>query len=278
MVRRSDAVSRKAYNMSRNCTSGTVAAAMVVMWASSHAVAQERVPAAGGDIVITALAHASVQVEHGGVVIHVDPWSGADLSKAKPASLVLVTDDDDGAHHLDVRALARVRQPGAPVVIPAAGRAKVPDGTVLANGASTTLAGVRVEAIAAYDLKLGEPSHPKGDANGYIVVLGGKRMFFAGVTECVPEIQALRDIDVAFMPMNLPLERMTPPAVAECVTTFKPRVVIPYHFDQGYIARRAGRAEAPAPTLPTIATLTSLLAASGIPVRQLPWYPEGPAR
>lgn len=262
----------------RSSTRCFLIATTALACATSHATAQERVPAAGGDIIITALAHASVQLEHAGVVIQVDPWSGADLSKAKPANLVLITDDDDGAHHLDVKALARVRQRGAPVVIPAAGRAKVPDGTVLANGASTTVGGVRVEGIAAYDIKLGEPSHPKGDANGYVVVLGGKRIFFAGVTECVLEIQALRDIDVAFMPMNLPLGRMTPPAVAECVKTFRPKLVIPYHFDQGYIARRAGRAGAPPPTLPTIATLTSLLASSGIPVRELPWYPEGPGQ
>jgi L-ascorbate metabolism protein UlaG (beta-lactamase superfamily) len=68
----------------------------------------------------------------------------------------------------------------------------VSDGIVLANGQSTTVAGIRVEAIAAYDIKPGAPEHPKGEANGYVITVGGKRLFFAGVTECVPEVKALR--------------------------------------------------------------------------------------
>ena len=91
------------------------------------------------------------------------------------------------------------------MVITANGKPKVPDGVVLANGETATPAGVKVEAIAAYDIKPGEPSHPKGEANGYVITLGGKRLYFAGVTECVPEVRALKNIDVAFMPMNIPL-------------------------------------------------------------------------
>jgi len=98
------------------------------------------------------------------------------------------------------------------------------------------VAGVQVESIAAYDIKPGEPSHPKGEANGYLVTLGGKRLYFAGVTECVPEIQTLRDIDIAFMPMNLPLERMTPAAAADCVKALMPKVVYLYHYDNASAA------------------------------------------
>ena len=118
------------------------------------------------------------------------------------------------------------------------GKQKWPDGIVIANGETIRVAGVTVEAVAAYDIIQGNPSHPKGDANGYVVTFGGKRFFFAGVTECVDEVKALQDIDVAFMPMNIPLARMTPAASAACTRGLNPAVVYLYHYDQDY-ARRA---------------------------------------
>src|SRR5437667_5658280 len=149
------------------------------------------VAAAPADVTITPLVHSSVQLESGGVVVQVDPWSKADLSRAKPADLILVTDDP--AHHLDPKAIAQLRKPGAPVFLPPASAAKFPDGTPIANGETKRVGGISVEAIAAYDIKPGEPSHPKGKANGYVVTLGGKRIYVAGVTECVPDMRALRD-------------------------------------------------------------------------------------
>ena len=116
--------------------------------------------------------------------------------------------------------------------------------------------------------------HAKGVANGYVLTLGGKRVYFAGVTECVPEIKALRNIDVAFLPMNLPHGRMTPSAVAECVRSFRPAVVYPYHYDQGYIARLAGRGD-PAGAAQAADSVKTLAAAlKGVAeVRQAEWYP-----
>src|SRR5580765_5963043 len=182
---------------------------------ASATISADRFPGSGGPIEITPILHASVQIEFRGTVVQVDPWSAADLSKIKPADLILVTDIP--AHHLDVKAIRQLRKPGAPVVIPAAGKDQVPDGVVLANGASATLADVRVQAIAAYDLVPGAPEHPKGKANGYLITLGGARLYFAGVTQCVPEMLALTNVDVAFLPMNIPPARMTPSEVAGCV-------------------------------------------------------------
>ena len=108
---------------------------------------------------------------------------------------------------------------------------------MLLNGQSTTVAGVRVESIAAYDIKPGAPEHPKGEANGYVVTLGGKRIYLAGVTECVPEVKALKDIDVAFMPMNIPVERMSPADAAACTKIIQPKVVYVYHYDQDFATR-----------------------------------------
>jgi L-ascorbate metabolism protein UlaG (beta-lactamase superfamily) len=212
-----------------------VAATGLALSAGSGLAADTYPAVSGGNIEITPLLHASVQLEHAGVVIHVDPWSVADLSRAKPADLILITDDP--VHHLDKTAIQRLRKPSTPVVITAKGKTAFPEGLVLANGGSTTVSGIRVESIAAYDLTPGAPEHPKGEASGYLVTLGGRRIYFAGVTECVPELRALKDIDVAFMPMNIPPRRMTPAAAADCVTALKPKVVYVYHYDQGAAAQ-----------------------------------------
>ena len=225
-------------------------------------------PAAAGDgVTITPLLHSSVQLEGDGKVVQVDPWSRADLSRAKPADLILVTDDP--THHLDPKAIAQLRKPGAPVLLPAASQAKFAEGATIANGETRTVSGIRVEAVGAYDIKPGEPSHPKGKANGYVVTLAGKRIYFAGVTECVPETRALRDIDVAFVPMNLPLERMTPSAAADCVNAFKPKVVYLYHYDQSWVSNGT-------PLANRVATIDAFrkALAEGIEFRDADWYPR----
>ena len=193
----------------------------------------DQIPAAGGDIEVTPITHASVQLEHAGKVIQVDPWSRGDFSHAKPADLILITGVEND--HLDVDAIHKIRKAGAPVVIPAAAKEKVPDGIVLANGTSQVVAGIAVEAVASYDLIPGEPFHPKGRGNGYIVTLGDKRVYFSGVTECVPEVRGLKNIDVAFICFNSPQGRMTPAAAASCVAGLKPKIVYPYHYRTGNV-------------------------------------------
>lgn len=214
--------------------------------------------AQGLPLVVTPVIHSSVQVEQGGRVIHVDPWSQGDYSRAKPADLILVTDIQ--SDHFDLDAVKRIRKPGAPVVIPAAAKDRLPDGTVLANGETKVVAGVSVEAVPMYDLIAGEPFHPKGRGNGYVITLGGSRLYFAGTTECVPEIRALKNIDVAFIPFNSPHKRMTPAAAAECVRSFKPGAVYPYHYRQGKVEDFA-----------------AALKGTSIEVRLGEWYPI-PAR
>jgi L-ascorbate metabolism protein UlaG (beta-lactamase superfamily) len=231
------------------------------------AIAAAMALAAEPGVTITPLLHASVQLESGGVVVQVDPWSKADLSRAKPADLILITDDP--IHHLDPEAIRRLRKPGAPVLLPAASQSKFPDGTVIANGGRQVVKGVTVEAIAAYDIKPGEPSHPKGKANGYLVTIGGERIYFAGVTECVPEVQAQRNVDVAFVPMNLPLGRMTPDAAAACVNLFAPRAVYVYHFDQRWVSSGTPMPDAAA----TVDAFRAALAPN-IQFRPAGWYPR----
>lgn len=223
------------------------------------ALCSDQVSAVGGDITITPITHASVQVEHAGQVIQVDPWSRGDYSHAKPADLILITGIEND--HLDLEAIQKIRKAGAPVVIPAAAKEKVPDGTILANGETKEVAGVRIEAVASYDLIPGEPFHPKGRGNGYIVTLGGKRLYFSGVTECVPEVQALKDIEVAFICFNSPRGRMTPAAAASCVAGFKPKIVYPYHYRNG-----------------SVQEFKDALRGQPIDVRLADWYPTQAAK
>ena len=257
--------------------------AVVVMAAVVAALGQGRVgryPAAtGGDILITPVLHASVQVEYRDTVVQVDPWSAADLAPLKRASLILVTDDP--IHHLDPKAIALLRRPGAPVVLPKKAQAGFAEGVPLANGQSMTLAGVRVQSTAAYDLTPGAPEHPKGEASGYLITLGGRRILFAGVTECVPELLALKDIDIAFMPMNIPPRRMTPAATADCVKKLKPKVVYLQHYDNGAAAARTNtRATGEWLTSPTVAdslqAFRNALSGSGVEVRLPDWYAAPP--
>jgi len=194
---------------------------------------------AQGGVKITPFTGASIQLEYGGLVIHVDPWSQGDYGEALPADLILVTDSP--VDHLDPELIHTLRKPGAPVVLPdrpeeardEASRqrlARVPNATVMENGDTLTLAGVHIEAVPMYDIIPGDPFHAKGEGNGYILSIGGIRIYVAGVTECVPEIQTIRGIDVAFIPMNLPHGRMPPAAAAECVKMIQPAVVYPYHY------------------------------------------------
>ena len=217
------------------------------VWAQMPSITT--VPAAGGDIVITALGHASVQLEQGGKVVTVDPvTSQADLSKARQADLILVTDIHPD--HFDPAAITRLRKRGAPVVLPPAAMEmqKIPDAIVMSNRQMRTnesaLAGISIISVPAYNIERGPAPgqfyHPKERGQGYLLTFSDKleaardnkaaSVYVAGDTECVPAIKLwVRNVDVALVPMNLPYT-MSPAEAAECVKEFRPKVAIPYHF------------------------------------------------
>jgi L-ascorbate metabolism protein UlaG (beta-lactamase superfamily) len=224
-----------------------------------------------GAIAITTFAHSDIQLEYRGKVIHIDPWSVSDLSRAKPADLVLIT--DDVAHHLDVSAIARVRKPGAPVVVPASGKVQVVDAIVMANGETRDIDGITIEATSAYDVTPGESFHPKGEANGYIITLGGTRVYVVGVTECLPEIRGAKNIDVAFFPMNLPAARMEPATAIECLSAMRPKVVYPYHYDQEWARPVPAGGKRPKPTVRGLQEMRAALSEQKIDVRIGAFYP-----
>jgi L-ascorbate metabolism protein UlaG (beta-lactamase superfamily) len=232
-------------------------------------MAAETIPATGGNIELTPMAHAHVQVEFGGKVIHIDPSNQGNLAAAKPADLVLITDIHQD--HMDPLSIDRVRKATTIYVAPPALADKFPGSTtVIANGETKTVDGVSIEAVAAYNLTRGpQPGqlyHTKGRGNGYVLTLGGKRVLFTGDTECTPELKAMKGIDVAFVAMNLPFT-MTPQEAADCVKAFKPKIVYPYHYrEQG--------------TDPADRNATAFVAAlkgtAGVEVKRLEFYPAPP--
>ncbi len=252
-------------------------AVVALFWHCSPMAQESVVIADNGLIRITPLVHSSVQIEYNGLVIQVDPWDILGLPNALPADIILIS--DDVGHHLDTAAIAKLTKENTQILMPQSGLAHISEGTVLNNGEVLETQGVRIESVAAYDIIPGEPSHLKGDANAYLIELGGKKILLAGVTECVAEILALDNVDIAFMPMNIPVGRMTPSAAAECTRALDPEVVFLYHYDQGYAAR-ATRPDARNPELPGNLTIEESLhlfeqelQGSSIEFRAAEWYP-----
>jgi L-ascorbate metabolism protein UlaG (beta-lactamase superfamily) len=193
-------------------------------------------PTAGQTVHITPLMHASFQIEYGDMIIQVDPTSGGNAMNPKKADLILVTDIH--GDHFEEAAMQAVATNTTLVVAPQAVIAQMKGFqnriVRLDNGQTkTNLPGVIIEAIPMYNIQRGpapgQQYHPKGRGNGYVLTLGGLRLYIAGDTEVTPEMQALKNIDVAFLPMNLPFT-MTPEEAAQGVKVFQPRISVPYHY------------------------------------------------
>jgi len=185
----------------------------------------------GGDLKITFIGHGTLMFTYAGKVIHVDPYGKlADFSKLPKADLILLTHEHPD--HLDLEALGKVRTDKTKLILTEICGQKVKGGEVMKNGDVKVVDGLKVEAVPAYNLvhkrDTGQPFHPKGNGNGYVITFGDKKVYVAGDTENVPEMKALTSIDVAFLPMNLPYT-MTPEMVADAAKAFKPKILYPYH-------------------------------------------------
>ena len=183
------------------------------------------------EVEIVPITHGSLILKWEGKAIYVDPWSQGDYEGQPAADLILITDIH--GDHMDPAQIEKVRKSDTTIVAPKAVQETVTEAEVLNNGESLSWQDATIEAIPMYNLKRGpEPGqlyHTKGRGNGYVLTLGEQRIYISGDTACVPEMKALRDIDVAFVTMNLPYT-MTPEEAAECVNAFKPKVVYPYHY------------------------------------------------
>lgn len=211
-----------------------------------------------GPVRITPLNHASTLIEAGGKVIYLDPAKPVDFSGKPKADLILITDIH--GDHMDPEAIKAITQASTEILAPPAVVQTVTTGKPIANGETKTWQQWTIQAIPAYNLKRG-PSpgklyHDKGRGNGYVLTYGGKRFYFSGDTEGIPEMRALKNIDVAFVCMNLPYT-MTPEEAADAVKAFHPKVVIPYHYRGS-----------------DLAVFQKGLEGTGIEVRLLDWYPK----
>lgn len=185
-----------------------------------------------GDLEITFVGHGTLMFSFDGKIIHVDPWSTlADYSKMPKADIILITHQH--RDHLNTTAVEQIRTEKTSVVLTEICAEQIEGGIVMNNGDAKTVAGLKVEAVPAYNIvsmrSEGVPYHPKGEGNGYIISFGDKRVYIAGDTENIPEMSELEDIDIAFLPMNLPYT-MTPEMVADAAKAFKPKRLYPYHY------------------------------------------------
>jgi L-ascorbate metabolism protein UlaG (beta-lactamase superfamily) len=207
--------------------------------ASAPAPAPERpgdtIKTAKGDLRIIPIHHASVLFELGDKAYYVDPFHEGNFDGLPKADVVFITH----AHpdHFDPTALEEIRKPSTIIVAPPSVAEKLPlgfNGTiVMKNGDKQTVDDVGVEVVPMYNLKRGPSAgklfHAKGWGDGFILTLGDERIYLSGDTECTPEMRALKNIDVAFVCMNLPYT-MPPSEAAQCIKAFKPKIVYPYHY------------------------------------------------
>jgi len=208
-----------------------------------------------GPVKVTPIRHASLMIEAGGQVIHVDPAQG-DFEGLPQADLILITHTH--GDHLSEMIIAVLKKPGTQILGPEVVAKALPGTTLIGAGETREFGKWKIEAVPAYNIQrmrsAGQPYHPKGEGVGYVLDYGGTRFYIAGDTEAIPEMKALKNIHAAFLPMNLPFT-MTPEEAAEAVRAFKPKIVYPYH------CRGAD-----------LKAFEKALAGSGVEVRIRDWY------
>ena len=205
---------------------------LAVLAAGQEKFEKDVIQTSQGDLEITFIGHGTLMFQWGDKTVHVDPWTRlADYSELPKADIILVTHEH--GDHLDAEAIKILRTEETRIVLTELCSKRVEGGTVMKNGDEQTVGGLKIEAVSAYNIvhkrDNGNPYHPKGDGNGYIITFGDKRVYVAGDTENTPEMKKLSDIDVAFLPMNLPYT-MTPEMVADAAKAFKPKILYPYHY------------------------------------------------
>ncbi len=215
---------------------------------------------AEGELSIHPVEHASLVLQFGDSVFYFDPVGGAEpYADLPPPSAILITHGH--GDHFDVATLEAIAGT-APILTSQEVFDKLPEAlkaqaTAIGNGETGDLLGFTVEAVAAYNVTEDRLQfHPDGVGNGYVVTFADKRVYVAGDTEPTPEMLALTDIAIAFLPMNLPYT-MTVEQAAEAVNSFRPAIVYPYHYGDSDLDAFEAMVE------------------EGVEVRIRNWYPNG---
>ena len=225
----------------------------------AHAGAEPQVfSTSAGTVKITPLNHASTLIEAGGKTIYVDPAKPAKLVGLPKADLILISHIH--GDHMDPDSIKEISKADTEILATPTVVQTVTSAKPITNGETKNWQGWTIEAVPAYNLKRGPAAgqlfHPKGRDNGYILTYGGKRFYFSGDTEGVPEMRVLKNIDVALVCMNLPYT-MPPEEAADAVKAFHPKIVIPYHYRGS-----------------DLTVFQKALEGTGIEVRLLDWYPQ----
>jgi L-ascorbate metabolism protein UlaG (beta-lactamase superfamily) len=201
---------------------------------AQESLEKDVIKTSAGDLEITFVGHGSLMMKFADKIIHIDPFSPlTDYQKLPKADLILITHQH--GDHLDLEAVETLRGEKTVLLLAPACAGQLKGGTLMRNGEVQTVFGIEIQAVPAYNLAQkrpdGTPFHPKGEGNGYILTFGKTRVYVAGDTENTQEMKALKNIDIAFLPMNLPYT-MTPEMVADAAKAFRPKILYPYHFGE----------------------------------------------
>ena len=194
----------------------------------------DQIPTSNGPLTIQPVFHGSLVLKWNNKTIYIDPYNGPEAFQPLGAPDIILITDIHG-DHMDTNTLNKLNTSNAKLIVPQAVADLLPEKyrdklMILGNGQSTKLSGLTVNAIPMYNLPDDETSrHKKGRGNGYVLELGGKRVYVSGDTQDIPEMRALKNIDVAFVCMNQPFT-MTVDQASSAVLEFKQKMVYPFHY------------------------------------------------
>jgi len=228
--------------------------------AGTNLVTGDHLATTSGEVAIHPITHASLALSWSNVMIYVDPAANP-FPGVPRADLILFTHDH--SDHFNANAIASLTNTNTTIIAPQAVYSKLPANlqtltAILSNGMSASRLGLTIDAIPAYNLTA-PINHPKGVGNGYVLTLGGRRVYLSGDTEDIPEMRALTNIDLSFLAMNRPYT-MTVSQAVSAVRAFRPTVVYPYHYQPS------------TPPTDLNSFKQQVLAAPGIEVRLRSWY------
>ena len=186
----------------------------------------------GGALEITFIGHGTLMFKFNDLIIHIDPVSSyTDYSKLPDADIILITHQH--GDHLNKEAIDLISKSDTEIIVTEKVSQELDEGIIMKNWDKRNVKAIEILAVPAYNLvhkrDNGSPFHPKGEGNGYVVTFADIKVYIGGDTENFPELDEFPQIDVAFLPMNLPYT-MTPEMVADAALRLKPRILYPYHF------------------------------------------------
>ena len=195
---------------------------------------------AGKQLTVTCIKHASIMMQYDGLTFYFDPVTGlkpqTDYTTLPRANYIFITHEHPD--HFDRMALTQLVTTGTTVFTNQNVSQLYRNARVMKNGDTVTFGrGFTLEAVPAYNTTPGrEQFHPKGRDNGFVLTLDSLRIYVAGDTEDVPEIQELHDIDIAFLPCNQPYT-MTTDQLARTAKAIRPKVLFPYHYNDTPVSK-----------------------------------------